>query len=546
MRLPALRATAGAAAALSVMALLGACASARAASYTVWSCRGPDGTSLGTQAWRAGDARGATQDTCAEGGALRARLLPSDNTPGLVRGFRFALPAGATAAGYRIHMYAATAKSLNEHAFAAGLDDDAALTFGAVDVGCPLAGCTFGTPEDPLAADNLAQEKDLESEGLVLGVRCGGWLGCYGQEGEPTLAEARLFRAQVDVRDDDAPTLGAPSGSLVAGGTLTGGAASVSFDAQDGGGGVAALALLIDGAEVTRTESGGSCAEPYADPVPCPAARSATLTADLTSLDVGTHEARLRAIDAAGNVATGTPISFTVGSAPGPPAPPVPGPAPPQTTVVERIVSVPLAPQPVTIEADDERVDLSRGAVVRGIVKDAAGRPLAGAQVIVRSRPFGVRRIRLRVERTLTTGADGRFSMAGGVRSRLLVLDVDDSAHRAREQLEVELLRALRVVAVVGDRSLRNGSVMTLRAGIDGAGGGSAGKLVLVQAIVGGRWATVESLTADAGGDARWRYRFRGTVRPAIYSFRVRVERSGDVWPWPTTTSDVVRVRVRP
>ena len=64
MRIPALRATAGIAAALSAVAMLCASVPAQAASYTVWSCRGPDGTPLGTQAWRAGDERGATQDTC--------------------------------------------------------------------------------------------------------------------------------------------------------------------------------------------------------------------------------------------------------------------------------------------------------------------------------------------------------------------------------------------------------------------------------------------------------------------------------------------------
>ena len=54
------------------------------------------------------------------------------------------------------------------------------------------------------------------------------------------------------------------------------------------------------------------------------------------------------------------------------------------------------------------------------------------------------------------------------------------------------------------------------------------------------------SLEADRTGRAVWRYRFRTTTRPARYRFRVRVERAGDVWPWPTTDSPVVSVAVAP
>ena len=64
--------------------------------------------------------------------------------------------------------------------------------------------------------------------------------------------------------------------------------------------------------------------------------------------------------------------------------------------------------------------------------------------------------------------------------------------------------------------------------------------------MVGGRWTTVDSVEANALGHARWRYRFRGTTRPARYHFRVRVPRGAADWPWPTTTSDEVVVSVRP
>ena len=69
---------------------------------------------------------------------------------------------------------------------------------------------------------------------------------------------------------------------------------------------------------------------------------------------------------------------------------------------------------------------------------------------------------------------------------------------------------------------------------------------MLVQAFVEGRWTTVDSLSAGSDGKALWRYRFRSTTRRTGYRFRVKVERAGDVWPWPTTTSRVLRVEVSP
>ena len=166
--------------------------------------------------------------------------------------------------------------------------------------------------------------------------------------------------------------------------------------------------------------------------------------------------------------------------------------------------------------------------------------------MIVRSRAFGVYRSVLRLERVLTTDAAGRFSLAVAAPSRILRLDVDDATERAVDPREVDLLQPLKITVTAPDRSLHNGSRMTLRAQIAGAGAGTAGKVVLIQSIVGGEWATVASVQARRDGTATWRYRFRGTTQPALYRFRARVERSGDVWPWPTTSSAPVIVAVAP
>ena len=544
MKSDALRATAGLTAALLVIVLAWATAPASAASYTVWSCRGPVGVPVSTQAWAPGDGSDATHDSCAQGGSLRARLTAGDDSPWTARGYRFLLPAGAVITGYRIHLHASTAQSHWGHAYQAGIDDDVGLSAGAVDAGCLTSGCVYGVADEPLADVNLVARAGVERHALVLAVRCSGLFGCFGRDAAKTLADARIFRSQVDLRDDSAPLLGAASGALVGGQSLTG-TADVSFGASDIGGGVAALSLLIDGIQSARHAPGGSCAQPFTVAAPCPDQLGMTFLVDASKLAAGPHTARLQAVDAAGNTTTGPPIAFTAAAASLPPAPP---PAPPPA-VIERRVEVPvaMAPRAVRIEPERSRVELpGGGAAITGIVRSAEGSPADGVRVTVRSRPFGVRHYKLRAERFVTTDAAGRFSVPAGTTSRLVVLDVDDATHRAEEPAEVELLQRLRVAAQVRDRDLRNGSSMTLRASIDGAGGGVAGRTVLIQAIVGGRWSTVQSLMADASGDAVWRYRFRGTTRRASYRFRVRVENAGDAWPWPTTTSAVVRVEVAP
>ena len=83
----------GALAATLLALLIFASASASAASYTVFSCRGPDGTPVSTAAWeKLTPASNATDDSCASDGFLLARLMASDDQPGDMRGYHFALP----------------------------------------------------------------------------------------------------------------------------------------------------------------------------------------------------------------------------------------------------------------------------------------------------------------------------------------------------------------------------------------------------------------------------------------------------------------------
>ena len=227
-------------------------ASSHAATYSVWSCRGPDGAAISGDAWQS--VNGGTTDDCASGGSLSARLLRSDSAT--LHGFSFVAPPGTRVVAYGVHMYASTAKMGNGGAIQAGIENGGLLAPVAVDAGCAVVGCTFGVTAPPLSPANLFTAEGLdagssrsrrrvcERAGLRRhrhghpgggGPRCsaGGSICATrhaGRRREPDAGRRQLLAA---------PT-------------------TVSASASDSGGGVAAFALLVDGQEVARRDAGGA------------------------------------------------------------------------------------------------------------------------------------------------------------------------------------------------------------------------------------------------------------------------------------------------
>ena len=545
MTAPLRRSIAGATLAAALCLPAGAPAAAPApVTYTVHSCRGPEGDPVATRAWQGDIGDTGVTDACAKGGALTVEAAGPSGGPALLSGVRFAAPPGTAIAGYRIHLTAATRDAPTWKHLEAGLAVGSFVGLPPIIAGCTDPGCTFGDEGDPLSDDNLVTASGLPVSGLVLAATCVHG-SCEPPDPDPepgaVAARARLWSSAVDVVDPAAPVLGTPSGSLLAPGPVSG-RASVSVPASDAGGGVASVVLRVDGAERARLDAGGDCAQPYVIAAPCPATLPASLELDTRTLADGPHAAELVVTDAAGRTAASGPLSFSVantgtgtggaGSAGGA------GP-----TIV-----VTADPARAEIAVDRTRFTLpARGARITGSVRRRDGAPAAGAQLVVRSRRFGADAPRPADERTLRADASGRFSMPLGTTPRRLTIVLDDPGYRSAESDEVQVRGDLRVVLKAVGRGLRNGSTVTLDARLSGAGdGASGGRPVLVQALVGGRWATVDSVEAQRNGRATWRYRFRSTTRATVYRFRVRVPRGGADWPWPATTSRAVSVRVRP
>ena len=275
-----------------------------------------------------------------------------------------------------------------------------------------------------------------------------------------------------------------------------------------------------------------SCAEPYTAPTPCPPSLVASFDVDSTSLAPGAHTAELYATDAAGNVSTGPAVSFTVASR-------RPGRSPSRSRPDRRSRGADRGPARRL-----PRAGRGRGQVTRQRDRQAhrrrARRRREGdrAQPAVRRRRSSARR-----ERTLTTDAQGRFSMSAEAppgsssststtrriarrrRSRFSSCSGCASRHAERARASQRLGH---------DPARRRGRRRSRRARQGRARPGDRRR-----PLDDGRGADAQRL-----GRRDWRYRFKGTTRSAIYRFRVRVPTAGDVWPWPTTDSPTLKVRV--
>lgn len=187
-------------------------------------------------------------------------------------------------------------------------------------------------------------------------------------------------------------------------------------------------------------------------------------------------------------------------------------------------------------------VPFGRSATVRGALQTYAGRPVAGAAVLVGAEPRtggGARRVA-----TLRTGRDGAFAYRappGPSRTLNFAFGGDELLAPTRTLV---MLRVPAAATLHPSRhAVRNGrSVIFLGRLI--AAPPAAGKLVTLQAFYRGAWRTFAVVRADARGRFRQAYRFQATVGRVAYRFRARIEREA-AYPYETGVTPVVTVVVR-
>ncbi|MDQ2622581.1 MAG: carboxypeptidase-like regulatory domain-containing protein [Actinomycetota bacterium] len=514
---------------------------ADAGQYSVWSCRGPDGSPVSTEAWRLSERNAVAtdfslSDDCLTGGSLDAESAASGLGAKSQAWATFELPRGDTITGYTVWRYlhapvvfgGTYVSAIRETSGGASVDDGCASTLVI-----PIYNCsTSGSISDPLDPSNEHFRPGVSLSGLDL------YTGCASNSCPPTApfpgSAFRLYRSEVQIADNFAPTV------VSAGGTVTGpepvsGRASLTITGSDPGSGIAGFSLLMDGALVAAGAPDGSpptCSLPYTVARPCLAGGSRTFTFDTGTMSPGGHSASGTIIDAAGNSTAWGPVNFTVAE-PGVPVP-VPDNGVPATTTSR-------------LRIDRAMVDHrpGRNAIISGRLVTAAGIPVAGATLTASLVNVASRNQAEKPLPATVTDSGGRFRIPvkGGGAKKVTVsyapikggVPVATISATARARIAIRLKRR--------PARVKRGQKVTFRGKVAGGGPAVEGANVEVQAIVSGRWRTIANVTARRNGAFVWPYRFRYVERNAIFSFRAVVRRTPG-WPWPTLRSKRVKVRV--
>lgn len=539
---------------------------ADAGTYTVWSCRGPVGEPLPTHAWSlmtfdAPPGGGIVlDDTCASGGALLLEISPSVNVPASLKPTAlalFQLPPGVAVADYTLWRSLRTAPFglLSDFRYEAGVRERTAGV--PVDRGCatisspPEYTCTTsGSASNPDDPANEYARSGLQLDGLELFAACM-TDGCTGLlpilRGGEVAAELKLYRARVELSDATPPQVTALGGPVASGSPLTG-PGTLVVESADAGAGIAAVTVSIDGGPPqTQAPAGpdGACQLPYTRAQPCPTSATRAFDVDTTTLAPGEHSASGTVTDAAGNVASFGPVTFTVAPPPEPPpAPPpivIPPPDPPDLRNGRPAVTRPQ----LTLRRTEVEHAPGRPAWIAGVLRTKQGAPIAGARLTLSADPIGRGAGEEHALAPVTTSRSGRFrARVTGQGARRVTVAFAPTIGGAPTIRATAIVRERSALSIARSRArVARGGAVVLSGRLTGTGAAAARAVVEVQAIVSGRWRAVETVRTTPNGRYRWHYRFRYVTRNTVFSFRTLVRRTTG-WPWPTLRSSTIRVRV--
>ena len=391
-------------AALVVVAVAALSTPARAGTYDVWSCAGPDRAPLPATGWVPESQFGSVRSTCGMAGGAFAGSLNTDGIPsgGFAR-WTFVAPPDTTIAGVTIQRAANSSGTFqsgrgyflfrDSPVLQPGYGLDACIQFTSPCV-------RPGDPAEPWSEASRYSSGAIQAGRLIASAQCDGPSPCPAAP-DAARGAFQIYRARITVADAFPPAFRVPpSGSLLDGGGPVSGTRSVSFDGRDLGGGIRAAEIVIDGQPVAREDvaAGGRCREPFNDPVPCPGTAAGTIALETAGLDNGIRRAQVALVDVAGNRSLSDPVTIRVHND-----------KLPNGVGASRTAKLSAAFRVFGGRRRHVRVVGHRArAVVSGRLVDGKGSPIARANVTVHARldHLGARE---RPVATIRTGAGGRF-----------------------------------------------------------------------------------------------------------------------------------------
>jgi hypothetical protein len=298
-------------------AALVAAPTALAGTYTVYGCQTPTGAPApinGSSGWTTSIAHGAYTAGACPGTTFFGLATNTAYANGQGNFVTFTAPPGMTIQSYSIGRVARIVT--NSGYYFQTLD----LVSGQWRLvnGCsnPAKCSTVGNDAQLSSPSNTFNHvAEPKTTAVQLRVACGLSAGCPKVQGQG--ADSLWFlRSAVTLTDNTAPKILAVSGRLVEGGIL-GGVVPVSVSALDtGGSGVYQVEFMVDGQLIPSqtqalTPSAAHCAPPFTVPLPCPpGAGNTSVLFDTRQIADGTHSLQVLVTNAAGTVASSSPVAI--------------------------------------------------------------------------------------------------------------------------------------------------------------------------------------------------------------------------------------------
>lgn len=342
--------------------------------------------------------------------------------------------------------------------------------------------------------------------------------------------------------DSVAPSLGEPSGSLLADGERRG-RQSLAVEASDAGGGLSSIYLWVNGlpagwprllsCNVAQTENPSVAGTVAAQAAPCPQRASAEWTIDTGAYPFrnGPNRVQVCASDFAtlSDPNTGCLPAHAIDVDNSCGESPVGG-------------GEVLSAQFSGSHSDTTTVRYGKAAAIQGRLTTDAGDPVRGATLCVKAQTIAVDQGLASVG-SIRTDAEGeyRYEVAPGPNREVVIGYRHDSKQIARD---VRYYAHVRPTLKLAPGLVHNGERVRLWGELPGPRAGR--RVVVLQANAPGskRWITFRRATTGAEGDYRSGYRFSSTTRRTRYRFRAVVPRQ-DGYPWVEGHSAPVTVVVK-
>lgn len=531
--------------ALVASVTLVAAAAARAGTYTVYGCQTPTGASAPLNGWQ----DYISSDTYWQGrcpGPMYLGMVDSEShADGETVELKFTAPPGTTISSYTLRR---AVKLVSSDGYYFETLEESGGVWHLVNGCSSPAGCKpVGDTKNPSAPSNRFQRTAAAgTTAVVLKMLCSHSGGCPREPGTGT-DSIWLWQSAITLEDNSSPQFAdPPSGPLVAPGAVLSGVVPVTIGATDAGGGVYQAMIEVDGRVLQSqvlSSNGGLCQQPFTATVPCQPSVNETIYFDTSQLVDGSHTLLLLVSDAAGNVAAWGPTTFTTANNPCNPLP--------ASSAMHLGAAFPVVVR--TRVRVRHRIRIKRRLrfvgrltvsylqrpLVQGTLVDAAGRPVAGAQVCIAVRD-DLPNAPLRAVGGLTTNAAGGFSYRlapGPSRTIVFIHRVVGGAVSGAVNISVRASLDLRVNA----HHLRNGQVMEWSGRLPGPI--PAGLLSLMQVWRGTHWQTFQQIQIARTGKWVGRYRFEFTTGLQRYQFRLLIPRQSG-YPYAAHASPPIRVTV--